>query len=114
MDCLINKEQLTEEVDFLRTNLRLQKHYATLLQDLDKSTSILGRILGKQRLVIIEFVSFVLLLIVCSARTKIFENSQNLCSLQNQGNDTRGKRVRAYCENSYTVSYKPFHPVLFS
>ena len=45
VDCLINREQLTEEVDFLRKNLRLQKHYATLLQDLDKSTSMLGKIL---------------------------------------------------------------------
>ena len=45
VDCLINQEQLTEEVEFLRKNLKLQKHYATLLQDLDKSTSMLGKIL---------------------------------------------------------------------
>ena len=45
MDCLINQEQLTEEVEFLRKNLSLQKRYATLLQDLDKSTSMLGKLL---------------------------------------------------------------------
>ena len=44
VDCLINQEQLIEEVEFLRKNLRLQKHYATLLQDLDKSTTMLGKI----------------------------------------------------------------------
>ena len=42
MECLIDTKQLEEEVEFLRKNLKLQKHYAELLNDLDKSISMLG------------------------------------------------------------------------
>ena len=87
MDCLINQEQLTEEVEFLRKNLSLQKRYATLLQDLDKSTSMLGKLLRFERLVIIYFVSFGQLLIVCCPRSKTFEASQRLYTVQNRYRD---------------------------